>query len=259
MTAVRVLETNILHASDVIYWLDGSSAADQSEMERLDHVLSVTLDTFPADMQLLHTPGKTALWRKLAGSVVPGVAAEAVKEKPAETPYSLSGTVSDVQRRFISRRFEIQAGGGLGQAIVLYPTPFGTRLGRGGALRGTLRFDGSETPVVWALLTLTVNLNLGATLVCRAQSDAHGDFIIALHRLPPLPQGTDRYSATLSIQALADARPEQPVDPTDLVAMNLGELTTNDSFAAAIDLSVVPGEIALIRSSNRHHLAVQPT
>ena len=259
MKAVRVLETNILHASDVIYWLDGSTAVQEAEMQRLDSVLSVTLDTVPADVQLLHTAGKTALWRKNAGVIVEGQADETDKQLPLETSYNLTGSVSDGQRRYIPRRFDIQAGNSASHSLVLYPTPFGTRLGRGGGLRGTLRFDASNKPVVWALLTLTVDLTLGATMVFRAQSDAHGDFIISMQRLPPLPEGSSEYAATLTIQALADATPEEAVDPADLMAMNLGDLSVADSFAASIALSVVPGDIALIRSSNRDHLSVQPT
>jgi len=257
--AVRFLETNILHASDVIYWLDGSTGVEEADMQRLDPILSVRLDAAPTDLQLLHTAGKTALWRKTAGVMVKGLANETDKQRPDEETYDITGTVSDVQRRYIPRRFTIEAGNGAGHGVVLYPTPFGTRLGRGGGLRGTMRFDGNGQPAVWALLTLTVDLTLGATLVCRAQSDAHGDFIIAMHRLPPLPEGSDHYAANLTVQALAEATPDEAVDPADLAAMNLGELSVDDSFAASIALSVVPGELALIRSSSRDHLSVQPT
>ncbi|MDT4290086.1 hypothetical protein RO575_11000 [Methylomonas sp. MO1] len=258
MKAVKVLETNILYASDVIYWLDGSSAAQEADMRRLSEVIVLQLDTHPADLQFLHTPGKTALWRRSAGKTVDGAPSEADKLHPVEAAYAIVGSVADSQRRYVPRRFEIQAGNAAGHSVVLYPTPFGTELGRGGGLRGTLRFIGSNAPVVWALLTLTVNLGVGGDLICRAQADANGDFIIAMHRLPPLPQGVADYAATLRIRALVAANATEAIDPDDLVAMTLGALNADNSFAAELTLAVVPGEIGLIRSFNRDHLAVQP-
>lgn len=258
MKPVTVLETNILHASDVIYWLDGSSAAQESGMLRLNQVLVIQLDECPDDVQFLHTPGKTALWRRSAGKIIAGVASDTGKEHPAENVYTLTGTVADSQRRYIPRRFSIEAGNTAGHSVVLYPTPFGTRLGRGGGLRGTLQFSGNSSPVMWALLTLTVDLTVGANLICRAQADGNGDFILALHRLPPLPEGVSQYPATLSIRASSEASADTPIDPADLEPMALGALDVDDNFADAITLSVVPGEIRLIRSSNKDHIAVQP-
>ncbi|NOV32383.1 carboxypeptidase regulatory-like domain-containing protein [Methylomonas sp. ZR1] len=257
MKAVKVLETNILYASDVIYWLDGSSAPQQADMRRLSDAVVLQLDTRPADLQFLHTPGKTALWRRSAGKTVQGAPSEADKLRPAEAAYTIAGSVADSQSRYIPRRFAVQAGNAAGHSLVLYPTPFGTKLGRGGGLRGTLRFTGSNAPAVWALLTLTVNLGVGGNLICRAQADANGDFIIAMHRLPPLPEGVTEYNATLSIAASAAASAALPVDPADLQPMLLGAINAN-SFAAALALTLVPGDLSLIRSFNRDHFAVQP-
>ena len=44
---VRVLETNLLHASDVIYWLDGSTAEAVSDMTRIDHSLELSITQKP--------------------------------------------------------------------------------------------------------------------------------------------------------------------------------------------------------------------
>lgn len=258
MKQITVLETNILHASDIIYWLDGSSAAQESDMLRLNHTLVMQLDEYPDDVQFLHTPGKTALWRRSSGKIIAGTASDTEKERSVENVYTLAGTVTDSQRRYIPRRFSIDAGNTAGHGVVLYPTPFGTRLGRGGGLRGTLRFDSNSSPVMWALLTLTVDLTVGTNLICRAQADGNGDFILALHRLPPLPEGINQYSAMLSIRASSEARADTPIDPVDLESMALGALDVDNNFADAITLSVVPGEIRLIRSSNKDHIAVQP-
>lgn len=259
MKQVNVLETPILYASDVIYWLDGSSAQSASDMQRINSELVLQLDTRPTDLQLLHTRGKTVLWRRADGKIVAGNAEDADKQRSESDTFMISGIVSDLQRRYIPRRFSLEVGDSAGHQLELYPTPFGTRLGRGGALQGTLRLVDGITPVPWAMMTLIVDLTVGDDLIIHAQADEHGDFVIAMHRLPPLLESVEHYSATLSIRASIEATADEPVDPADLVSMRLGSIDVEDSFADAINLFVVPGSIGLIRSFERDHVVVQPS
>lgn len=259
MTSVNVLETNILHASDVIYWLDGSSAENAADMLRLMTPLQVRLSTRPTDLQVVNGTGKTAFLRRPTQPMVAGVAGAADKQFPVTATYPIAGVVADDAGRFVPRRFSIDAGNGVGHGVVVYPSPLGTRFGTAGGLIGTLRFDGSGLPVPWALLTLTVTIAVATTMTFRTQADAKGDFMLSVQRLPPLPEGIDHYDAELSIAALETATADTPIDPADLVAMQLGELDSDDSFSTPIGLNVVPGEIRLIRSSSRDHLAVQPS
>ena len=67
MKALTIFETNLIHASDVIYWVDGATASDPEEMERLTSPVALRLETRPLDLELLHTKGKTALWRRSGG------------------------------------------------------------------------------------------------------------------------------------------------------------------------------------------------
>jgi len=83
-------------------------------------------------------------------------------------------------------------------------------------------------------------------------------FRLALSRLPPLPEHVDSYAARLSVQASATATEDEPVDPAELSAMQLGRLDQEDVFAAAIDLSVKPGEVLSVKSSAKDYLAVKP-
>jgi hypothetical protein len=258
MTAVRVLETNVLHASDVIFWLDGTSAEDTADMLRVPDVLDLTLTDKPNDLRVVHSAGKTALLRRPTNEMINGVASDADKQRPTEPTYTLAGIVNDTTGRYVPRCFSIDAGNAAGHALVVYPTPLGTRFGSAGGLLGTLRFDGSQTTVPWALLTLTVTTALGATLIFRCQANSNGDFMLPMHRLPHLPEGISSYTATLGINALEGADAETPLDPDDLVAMRLCSLDTDNSFSDSIGLAVIPGEIRLVRSSNRKHLAVQP-
>lgn len=259
MSRVRVLETNILHASDVIWWLDGSSGETPASMLRIREPLQLQLSSAPRDLQLVNGRGKTALLRRPTLPLLTGMATAADTVRPPAPPYPLEGVVSDTGGRFIPRRFSISAGTALGHALVLFPTPLGTRFGPAGGVLGSLRFAGSGLPVPWALLTLTVTTALGAVMVFRGQASDRGDFMLAMNRLPPLPEGIASHAATLAVAAREDAVATAPLDPATLLPMTLGDLNSADTFSNPIGLNVVPGEIRLIRSSSLDHLAVQPS
>lgn len=255
---IKILETNILHASDVIYWLDGSSGESTADMQRLSRPVSIQLSSRPPDLQYLHSPGKTALWRKPTDEMIQGAPNESDKTRTDTPTFPVAGDVMDLEGRYIPRAFNISAGNAAGHGLVMYPTPLGTQFGKGGGLIGTLRFtDESITP--WALLTLVVATPGGGSQTFRGQADHRGDFMLPMHRLPPLPEGIDEYSAQLSITALQTADPTIPLDTADLVEMNLEDLHNSNTFSNPIGLDVVPGEIRLIRSANKDHLAVQPS
>jgi hypothetical protein len=258
MNRVKVLETNILHASDVIFWLDGSSSEDPATMLRLPAALELELTTQPSDLRVVNSAGKTAFLRRPTNPIIFGSASEADMQPPVTPTFPIAGIVSDVSGRYLSRRFAIAAGNRTGHGLVIYPSPLGSRFGPAGGLLGTLRFNTSGAPAPWALLTLTVTTTLGASLTFRGQANGQGDFILPLNRLPPLPEGITDYAATLAISALESAVSDSPIDPADLVAMQLGELAVDAVFSDPISLTLVPGEIRLIRSSSQNHLAVQP-
>lgn len=263
MNAINVLETNVLHASDVIYWLDGSTADTTANMLRVNVPLELHFTTRPGDLKIVNSVGKTALLRRPATDMIDGAATPAQKEKPPEPPFALAGTVSDPSGRYIPRAFALTAGNATGHALVLYPSPTGVRFSPAGGLIGNLRFNGSGNAAAWAMLTLTVTTALGATLIFRGQANGNGDFMLPLNRLPPLPEGIADYAATLAVSALTTATANVPVEPADLLAMDLGSLgaatdpPASLSFSNPIGLNVVPGEIRVIRSASRDHVAVQ--
>ncbi|HED40829.1 MAG TPA: carboxypeptidase regulatory-like domain-containing protein [Chromatiales bacterium] len=259
MNTLKILETNILHASDVIYWLDGTSAENQVDMMRLPYAIELSLSVRPTNLQLMHTAGKTALWRRPTESMINGIASEADLAFPVSATYPLAGSVLDLNGRYNPRTFSLTAGNLGRQVVELYPSPYGTRFGVSGGLTGTLRFSTNSNSVPWALLTLEVATGLSGTLTFRAQADAKGDFGLSMTRLPPLPEGVDFYNAELRVAALSTADADTPLDPADLLSMKLGELDNDNTFSNPIGLTVVPGEIKLIRSMNKDHLAVQPS
>ena len=259
MSPLKVLETNILHASDVIYWLDAGTAQNEAEMLRISDSLSLQLSNRPADLQVVHSAGKTAFIRPPMNEILFGLPTEADKQRPPLPSYPLAGVVSDPQGRYNPRSFSITAGNGNGHGLRIYRSPLGTRFGPSGGLIGTLRFDSSGEGVPWALLTLVVTTAIGTPLTFRCQADGNGDFMLSMNRLPPLPEGIDNFSATLGIAAMESASADQPLDPAELVAMNLGDLDSDDTFSASINLTVIPGKVRLLRSSSQEFLAVQPS
>jgi len=259
VSRLKVLETNILHASDVIFWLDGTTAETPASMMRIAEPLALQLTTRPRDLQVIHGSGKTAFMRRPVNPIINGIATTADKQRPVLPTFAVAGIVSDPAGRYIPRRFSIDAGNGVGHGLVMYPTPLGTRISPAGGLIGTLRFYGSNAPVPWARLTLAVTNAVGVTLTFRCQAGDKGDFVLPVNRLPPLPEGIDNYSAQLSIEALESASADTPIDPADFIPMDLGELDQENQFSSPISLTIVPGELRLIRSSNRDHVTVQPS
>jgi len=263
LSSITILETNVLHASDILYWLNGSSAENTADMQRIPHPLQLQLSNKPADLQLRHGAGKTALWRKPTTPIVNGVADDIDKTFVPGAGFLLSGVVSDPKGLFNPRTFSTTVGNSdvplPGQALTLYPTPLGTRFGKAGGLIATLRYAADGSIVPWALLTVNVTVPGGGTQTYRAQADHRGDVMVSLQRLPPLPEGITEYNAQISVQALLSADPQVPLATDDLVAMELESLSTPASFSDPIGFQVVPGEIQLIRSASKDHLAVQPS
>lgn len=257
-TRVRVLETNILHVHDVVYWLDGSSAEDPLTMNRVAHPLTVNFTARPRDVTVLHKPGKMAVWRRPTGDMVEGVATDEQKEGPAISAFDLTGEVSDPRGRFNPALFDVSLGGGDGAAVLLYPTPLGTSLSPLGGVTGTLRFQSSASPVVWALLELEVTLSVVDTQIYRAQADRNGDFAIALNRLPPLPENVSEYDAVLRITAIDTALADSTPDTTTFVSQEIEASDTEDDFSTDFALAVRPREVRRINSFDKNHLAVQP-
>ena len=167
--------------------------------------------------------------------------------------------MQDPKGLYNPRIFSVTAGAADGHRIVLYPTPLGARLSKAGGLKGTLRWDGTETVVPWAILTLQVTNTLGAPMIFRAQSSDRGDFILPLKRLPPLPEGIDHYDAELTIAAPATDAVSDPMDPGDLSPTLLGSLESADTFTASINMEILFGEIRLLQTLSKRFLSVQPS
>lgn len=255
--SVRVLETNVLHASDVIYWLNGASAENEADMQRVPYPLQVRFTERPRDVNILHGSGRTALWRNPEEPMIAGRATEAQRTRPAMPEFTVAGEVRDPLGRFNPVLFSATLGAGNGVAVVLYPSLLGTGRVLSGVLQGSLQFAGSGLPVAWALLELQVALTGSETLIFRAQADAHGDFRVALRRLPPLPESITAYSGSLRVSADVDASSSAVPDISSFVAMNLESSSSAGDFLAELNVQIRPGETIRVNSFNKNHLSIQ--
>ncbi len=255
--SVRVLETNVLHSSDVIYWLDGTTAETQEAMTRIRAPLEVVFSQKPRAVETRHGAGKTAFWRPPEGPMVAGRASESERERPAQASFTVAGRVQDPAGRYNPRRFDLTLGDATGAGVPLYPSPMGAPTPVAGALYGSLRWADGETPLPWALLELTVVPAAGDPLTFCGQADARGDFKVPLTRLPPLPESVSDYSATLRLRGSATASPDEAADPDNLTALALESLSTAGVFDLALSLAIRVGELRRVNSFNKTHIAVQ--
>lgn len=258
---LKVLETSVLHASDILYWLDGTTAETLPKMERVSHQLQFELTRKPNDVQVRQAPGKTIFWRRSGTVIIDGEASEEDKSFIDGGTFTLAGSVYDKKGYYNPRTFSVTLGASAipiaGQGMVLYPTPQGTQFGKAGGIIASLRFASDERVAPWALLTAVVTIPGTGEQTYRAQTDLHGDVLLPLRRLPPLPEGITEYSVALSVEALLTASPDLPINTNDLIPMDLESISTVGSFSNPIVFSLVPSEIQVIRSANKRYLAVQ--
>ena len=64
MRSVNVLESTILHGSDHIFWLDGSSAESLSDMRRVNGQIRTEITEKPSDLHIREGARKDCLWRQ---------------------------------------------------------------------------------------------------------------------------------------------------------------------------------------------------
>ncbi|HET8708350.1 MAG TPA: hypothetical protein VFM46_18730 [Pseudomonadales bacterium] len=254
MNDSQIFPNRFFTPNDTVHWLDGSSAETTDNMQRISVPLRIDLHDAPRDLGMINTLGKTAFLRRPNSALTeltehpsPG------KTLPAQT---ITGTVSDPSGLYIARKFTLQIGQGISHSVVLYPTPLGAGFSQNGGLLGAVRQSHNQAPLPWALLTLKVWLDDDRSIVVRGQTNAQGDFSLPTHTLPALPEGKTHYNASLSLAGQARARSDSPLDPAGFSAFQLGALNTPE-FCNNLALNIIPGQLLMLRSYKKDHLAVQ--
>ena len=259
MRSVNVLESTILHGSDQVFWLDGSSAESVSDMRRVNGQIRTEITEKPSDLHIREGAGKTVLWRHSIDSFVSGRPTGGEKDFATAGTYTFAGVARDPKGQFLPRILSLTVGDAppTGHAIVLYPSPVSIRFNSAGGLRMTLARDTDDSALPWAIVTVTVTIPGLGSQTYRGQTDQHGDLLLPFLRLPPLPEGVSDYSATLEVLGRLDTDSEVPADPDTFSPLNVGELNST-SFSQTIGFSVVPGDILTLRSDGRSFLALKP-
>jgi hypothetical protein len=210
---IRVEETLIRQASDVIRWLDATGRVGQENPVSNPLHVVLAADIGVPGLSLLHKPGSSVVWRsqradaeRLVRTVAPGRASEAQMQRPAESPYLLKGTVSDPSGIYNPRAFSKNCGNNSYPQIALYRSVPATRLSQNKSLQGVLRFqqqvgETQPIPASWAVVSLQVNLSsTGDSFSFNAQADSSGYFQIPLNRLA-VAMLDSGFSAAFSVKA----------------------------------------------------------
>jgi len=264
---MNVSETVIHHASDWIDWIDASGSL--TSRPRVNNPLQLVFSKSPTDLTVISQKGRTRLWRGAQEALhlsVNGRASDAQLAYPATPTFILAGEVRDQQRRYNPRKFSITAGNAAGHSIELFRSPMGTRFASAGGLRGNVRFQ-DNSPASWAILSIEVTPLVGSKLKFRAQADLHGDFVLAMDRLPALAKDVahKQYTAKLTALALKAASGQEITDPDTFASAQIQDPDPDPPpddddepvFANSIDLTVSPGTVATLTSKDQPHLVLR--
>lgn len=255
---MSVVETCLWHASDWIAWIDRSGDARPALQPLVDVPLAIRFTGRPPrDLTVVQKPGRTLLWRSQPDTLrrtEPGEVDEAGRMRPAVPVYPLEGELSDPSGRYLPRRFALNAGAAAGHPIPVYRSPLGVSYRAAGGLHGRAVFE-DGTPAAWAVIDLEVTPPLAGALPFVTQADGHGEFRLALDRLPALSKDAPvkQYPASLRVRAsLAAARAWRDhgalADPDGLPAVQV---------VALADLKIAPGQVVRLASSDSRDLVLK--
>jgi len=172
---------------------------------------------------------------------------------PAIAAFSVSGVAVDLDGRYHPRRFTVSPTAAAPSYVPLRPSLQGTRVGEAGAVVLNLIWQGGAV-ASWSILQFSCTRN-GVSLGFSGQADVHGDVIVPLTGLPPLPASQPPDSMTVT--ALGDATQSGlPVGDPD--AMKAVQISFGAAFAAQQTVAVTRGQISNLATLKLPSVTLQP-
>jgi hypothetical protein len=183
-----------------------------------------------------HIPTQTDL------ATLPGIAA-----------FTVNGTAVALDGRFHPRRFSVSPSASAPSYVPLRPSLQATRIGEAGALILSLRWQ-TGAVASWSVLKLVCTRN-GVTLGFSGQADVHGDVIVPLTGLPPLPasQTTDSMTVTAFGDITQSGAPVANPDQLAPVQIAIG-----GAFAAQQTVAITRGQISNLTKLALPSVTLQP-
>jgi len=158
---------------------------------------------------------------------------------PALPAVTLAGSVQSLDGRFNPRLFSVSPSPAAPTYIPLRPSLQAVRVTEAGAV--VLNVKWQSGPVAsWSLLRLSCVRN-GVTLGFSGQADIHGDVIIPLTGLPPLPPSLTVDNMTLTALGDPTQSGQAAGNPDTIHAV---QVSTGGAFAAQQSFNVKRGQVS---------------
>jgi hypothetical protein len=158
---------------------------------------------------------------------------------PAIAAFKVSGLAADLGGRYHPRRFSVTLPAATPSYVPLRPSLQGTRIGEAGAVVLNLTWQGGAV-ASWSILQFACTRN-GVLLNFSGQADVHGDVIVPLTGLPPLP--ASQTNDGMTVTALGDAT-QSGLPAGDPDALKPVKISFGGAFALQQTLAVTRGQIS---------------
>jgi hypothetical protein len=157
----------------------------------------------------------------------------------AVSAVTVSGAARSLDGRFHPRRFSVTPSPASPSYVALRPSLQATGISEAGAVVFNVKWQ-TGAAASWCVLRLTCVRN-GVTLGFSGQADGHGDAIIPLTGLPPLPPSQTTDTMTLTARGDPAQSGQEAADPD---TQNAVRVSIGSGFAAQQTFPVARGKIA---------------
>ncbi len=205
---IKVLESQVSHVYDVLYYKDGSTRHMGEERSSvITQSINVKLLTANKELKLIpkSSSGTLIFTKKTNTQTITGIPDEGQKKRPVIVTSDITIELTQEDSQFHPRLANLTLGDMTAKKIIwLYPGLKHSH-GQQQAIYGQAVFS-DGTPASWSLLELEVEYKPQKTITLYAQADHNGDFDMPLKGLPLRPQNINHYPAKLLIKSQSEAQ-----------------------------------------------------